>query len=78
MQKGSSKVLLTRTGVYQTEIESTCTLIPEQFTVEAQEPLIHTRLHKMVAFMEAAIFNCQCDQMQNCEGDCEPFITALT
>jgi len=21
--------------------------------------------------MEAAIFNCQCDQMQNCEGGCE-------
>lgn len=27
----------------------------------------------MVASMEAAIFNCQCDQMQNCEGGCETF-----
>ena len=24
----------------------------------------------MVASMKAAIFNCQCDQMQNCEGGC--------
>ena len=45
--------------------------IPEQFAVKAQEPLIQTWLYKMVASMEAAIFNCQCDQMQNCEGDCE-------
>ena len=22
-------------------------------------------------FIEAAIFNCQCDRMQNCEGGCE-------
>ena len=28
-------------------------LIPEQFTVKAQEPLIPTRLYKMVASMEA-------------------------
>jgi hypothetical protein len=26
-------------------------------------------IYKMV--MEAAIFNCHCDQMQNCEGGCE-------
>ena len=45
--------------------------IPEQFTVKAQEPLIPTWLYKMVASVEAAIFNCQYDQMQNCEGDCE-------
>ena len=25
----------------------------------------------MVASMDAAIFNRQCDQMQNCEGGCE-------
>ena len=46
-------------------------IIPEQFTVKAQEPLISTWLYKMVASMEAAIFNCQCDQMQSCEGGCE-------
>ena len=28
----------------------------------------------MVASKEAAIFNCQCDQIQNCEGDVKPFI----
>ena len=46
-------------------------LIPEQFTVKAQKDLIPWWLFKMVASMEAAVFNCQCDQMQNCEGDCE-------
>ena len=25
----------------------------------------------MVASMKTAIFNCQCDQMKNCEGGCE-------
>ena len=25
----------------------------------------------MIASMEAALFNCRCDQMQNCEGGCE-------
>ena len=43
-------------------------IIPEQFTVKAQELLIPTWLYKMVASMEAAIFNCQCDQMQSCEA----------
>ena len=43
--------------------------IPEQFTVKAQEPLIPK--YKMVANIEAAILNCQCDQMQNYEGVCE-------
>ena len=43
----------------------------EQFTVKAQEPSIPTWLYKMVASMEAVIFNCQCDKMQNCEGGCE-------
>ena len=43
--------------------------------MKAQEPLIPTRLYKMVASMEAAIFSCQCDQMQNCEGAVvKPFI----
>ena len=46
-------------------------LIPEQFTVKSQEPLIPALLYKMVASMEAAIFDCQCAQMQNCEGGCE-------
>ena len=46
-------------------------LIPEQFTAKAQEPLISTWMYKMVASMEAAIFSCQCDQMQDCEGGCE-------
>ena len=46
-------------------------LIPKQFTVKAQEPLIPTWLYKMIASMEAAIFNCQCDQILNCEGGCE-------
>ena len=45
--------------------------IPEQFAVKAQEPLIPTWLCKMVASMEGAIFNCQCDQMQYYEGSCE-------
>ena len=45
--------------------------IPEQFTVKAQETLIPTRLCKMVASVEAANFNCQCDQIQNCKGGCE-------
>jgi len=45
--------------------------VPEQFTVKAQEPLIPTWLYKMVASMEAVIFNCQCDQMQNCVDVCE-------
>ena len=27
--------------------------------------------------MEAAIFNCQCDQMQNCEGGCETIYYVL-
>ena len=44
---------------------------PEQLTVNAQEPLISTWLYKMVVSMEAAIFSCQCDPMQNCEGSCE-------
>ena len=39
--------------------------------MKAQEPVISTWLYKMVASMEAAIFNCHCDQMQNCEGGCE-------
>ena len=46
-------------------------IIPEQFTVNSLEPLIPKWLYKMVASMQAAIFNCQCDQMQNCEGGCE-------
>ena len=46
-------------------------LFPEQCTVMAQGPLIPTWLYKMVASMEAAIFNYQCDQTQNCEGGCE-------
>ena len=36
--------------------------------MKAQERLIPTWLYKMVASMEGAIFNCQCDQMQTCEG----------
>ena len=48
-----------------------CIFIPERFTVMAQEPLIPTWLYKVVTSMEAAIFNCQCDQMRNCEGGCE-------
>ena len=51
--------------------ETDMVIFPEQFTVKAQEPLIPTWLYKMVAFMESAIFNRQCDQMQNCEGGCE-------
>ena len=51
--------------------------IPEQFTVKAQEPLILTWLYEMVASMEAAIFNCQCDQMQNCEVSCETIYKIL-
>ena len=46
-------------------------VIPEQFTAKAKQPLIPTWLYKMVATMEAAIFNCQCDQMQNCKDGCE-------
>ena len=46
-------------------------IIPEHFTVKVQEPLIPTWLYKMVASMKAAIFNCQCAQMQSCEGGCE-------
>ena len=46
-------------------------IIPEQFTVKDQESWIPTLLYKMVASMEAAIFNCQCNQMQNSEGGCE-------
>ena len=42
-----------------------------KFTVKAQEFLIPTWMRKMVAAMEAAIFNCQCDRMQNCEDRCE-------
>ena len=30
----------------------------------------------MVASMEATIFNCQCDQMQNCKGGCETIYDA--
>ena len=52
-------------------------LIPEQLTVKAQEPLIPTLLYKMLASMEAAISNCQCDQMQNCEGGCETIYSAI-
>ena len=36
-----------------------------------QEPLIPTWLYKMVASLEAAILNCQCDQMPNRKGGCE-------
>ena len=39
--------------------------------MKAQEPVIPTWQYKMVASMEAVIFNCHCDQMQNCEGGCE-------
>ena len=46
-------------------------VIPEQVTVKAQEPLIPKWLYKICTSMEAAIFNCQCDQMQNSEGGCE-------
>jgi len=46
-------------------------LIPEQFTVKARVSLIPTWLYKTVASMVAAIFNCQSDQTQNCEGRCE-------
>ena len=46
-------------------------IFPEQFTVKAKEPLIPKWLYNMVASMEAAIFSCQCDQMQNCEGGCD-------
>ena len=54
-------------------------IIPEQLTVKAQEPLILTCLYKMVASREAAIFNnCQCDQMQNCERDCEAIYSSLS
>ena len=55
-------------------------LVPEQFTVRVREPLIPMRLYKMVASMEAAIFNCQCDQMQNCDGGCETmyYVRSLT
>ena len=42
-----------------------------------QEPSIPTCLYKMVAFMEVAIFNCQCDQMHNCEGGCETITTIV-
>ena len=48
-----------------------CLIFPEQLTVKAQEPLIPTWLYKVVASVEDAVFNCQCDQMQNCEGGCE-------
>ena len=40
------------------------------------KPFIPKWLYKMDASMEAAIFNCQCDQMQNCEGDCETILLA--
>ena len=33
----------------------------------------------MVASVEPAIFNCQCDQMQDCEGGCETiYVTRLS
>ena len=51
--------------------------IPEQFTAKAQENLIPTWLYKMIASMEAAVFNCQCDQMQNCEGGCETIYSSM-
>ena len=44
--------------------------------MEAKEPLIPMWLYKMVASMEAAIFNCQCDQMQKCKGGCEAICNA--
>ena len=50
--------------------------ILEQFTVMAQRSLIPTLLYKMDASMKAAIFNCQCDQMQSCEGSCEAIYDA--
>ena len=54
-------------------------IIPEQFTaVQAQEPLISKRLYKKIASMEAAIFNCQCDQMQDCEDGCETIYLVVT
>ena len=45
--------------------------------MKTQEPLIPTWLYKMIAFMEAAIFDCQCYQIQNCEGDCETLYYSL-
>ena len=42
--------------------------------MKVQKPLIPTWLYKMVASMEATICNCQCNQMQNCEGDCETIL----
>ena len=52
-------------------------MFPEQFTVNAQDPLISTWLYKTVASMKAAIFNCQCDQMQNWKGGCETIYLSL-
>ena len=42
-----------------------------------KEPLIPTWLYKMVASMEAAIFNSQCDQTQNCQGGCDTIYASL-
>ena len=59
------------TNIYYLRGEIKIYIIPDQFTVRAQEPLIPTWLYKMVASMNAAIFNCQFDQMQHCKGCCE-------
>ena len=55
----------------QVGIPRWCIIISEQFTVKAKEPLILTWLYKKVASMEDAIFNCQCEQVKNCQGGCE-------
>ena len=52
-------------------------IIPEQFTVKAQEFLISTWLQDD-RFHGGCIFNCECDHMQNCEGGCETIYTCGT